>query len=695
MSAIVTQRHVIVAGVLALLSACTPKVEKYFDSAALPEQVVPLHDEVLAYKAKDPASKQTKQLRLDIRALLKDSSADAAVIAPFDEEQWYEPIPIRLQQGRAKINVALNRDFLVVLDFGEWARNGYHAITQLNAASGLLPPKLKPRICQLVLCPAEKFSFAQMPERIPELKNLGFDIGSALPPLTVGPVGRSGSICENCFDREPNIIPCILWKWCGEFPLRRRIHVRKNISKLTPAEINTLRRGVDVMKRRDPADPTSWWYQAKMHAVDSGTAAALQDQCQHRQFLFFSWHRMYLYYFERILRKASGDPQFAQPYWNYTDDTAQAAIPEPYRLPADETSNALYNGSRQQIYNDGTPLPAADVSYTSAWNQTSFTTTLQGVPSFGGRTVTSSMHFPIPSPGSGEIERSPHNNVHNDISGDMASGESPRDPVFWLHHANIDRLWKRWLQLGGGRTNPIDDSFWMTHVFTFFDENGAQVNLTGAQILNTVAQLDYRYDDDPFVFWPVATQILTAFPTVSPEAQKMAAANTSAAPQPLASTKRLVRLTDSRVDATVKLPEVGRTSLAQALQSDSARDRIVLQLNDIRFDAPVGMTYLLFLNVPSDATNLDSNHSHYIGTLGFFGQHGREGHAAGGGVSEHYDITRVLQKIKPAGDLVITAIPSRPTAPANRKDLQEQVAAMKPKGNPRFGEIVLLRVPPQ
>ena len=28
--------------------------------------------------------------------------------------------------------------------------------------------------------------------------------------------------------------------------------------------------------------------------------------------------------------------------------------------------------------------------------------------------------------------------------GTMSSGDSPNDPVFWLHHANIDRLWADW-----------------------------------------------------------------------------------------------------------------------------------------------------------------------------------------------------------------------------------------------------------
>jgi hypothetical protein len=53
-----------------------------------------------------------------------------------------------------------------------------------------------------------------------------------------------------------------------------------------------------------------------------------------------------------------------------------------------------------------------------------------------------------------------------------------RDPIFWLHHANSDRLWKRWLDQGGGRSDPLDDDVWMDTPFHFFDATGQQVTIT-------------------------------------------------------------------------------------------------------------------------------------------------------------------------------------------------------------------------
>ena len=42
------------------------------------------------------------------------------------------------------------------------------------------------------------------------------------------------------------------------------------------------------------------------------------------------------------------------------------------------------------------------------------------------------------------IEGAVHAGVHSAVGGDMETGSSPSDPLFWLHHANIDRLWAKW-----------------------------------------------------------------------------------------------------------------------------------------------------------------------------------------------------------------------------------------------------------
>lgn len=303
-------------------------------------------------------------------------------------------------------------------------------------------------------------------------------------------------------------------------PAPGTVFVRQSIFRLinsNPSAIDSLRSGIQAMQSRqctnatDPTcDPTSWTYQADIHGTYDSPAAALWNQCQHASYYFFSWHRMYLYYFERILRKASGDPNLTLPYWNYTDDPNmpdpyRRQLPLPFRQPAVQCAltppntpgcNPLFVSQRAVPINDGTGfLGLADVDYSAAFTYTNFDAPEgSGGASFGGPTRLN--HSTCCDPGA--LEQTPHNVVHGDIGGWMNDPNlAARDPIFFLHHANIDRLWQRWLGQGGGRQNPVNDQAWMNTLFTFYDENGQQVQLSGKDILDTVNQLGYCYDDAP------------------------------------------------------------------------------------------------------------------------------------------------------------------------------------------------------
>jgi tyrosinase len=93
----------------------------------------------------------------------------------------------------------------------------------------------------------------------------------------------------------------------------------------------------------------------------------------------------------------------------------------------------------------------------------------------------------------------PHNNIHIKIGGTYMPSQNyaAYDPIFYTHHANIDRLWQNWLKLGKGRCNPNeeDDKEWMNTVFNFYDEYGKPVSLTVKDILTIAPQLNYVYDD--------------------------------------------------------------------------------------------------------------------------------------------------------------------------------------------------------
>lgn len=50
-----------------------------------------------------------------------------------------------------------------------------------------------------------------------------------------------------------------------------------------------------------------------------------------------------------------------------------------------------------------------------------------------------------------------HGNVHIAVgrtTGTMAGASSPADPIFWLHHANVDRIWALWQKSPKGANPP-------------------------------------------------------------------------------------------------------------------------------------------------------------------------------------------------------------------------------------------------
>jgi hypothetical protein len=58
-------------------------------------------------------------------------------------------------------------------------------------------------------------------------------------------------------------------------------------------------------------------------------------QCKHGSFFVLPWRRMYIFYFEKVLRAASGDLNFALPYWRWT---SHRAMPLPFRSPSNATN---------------------------------------------------------------------------------------------------------------------------------------------------------------------------------------------------------------------------------------------------------------------------------------------------------------------------------------------------------------------
>src|SRR6185436_17509820 len=117
--------------------------------------------------------------------------------------------------------------------------------------------------------------------------------GCADVPGVVGPAGRRAGLAAAT---APSQAICL------------NVRTRKNIYCLSASspDVVSYCTAVQVMKARPASDPTSWQAQRAIHWTVGIPPTLIYDQCQHGTAFFLSWHRMYLYWFERIVRAASG-----------------------------------------------------------------------------------------------------------------------------------------------------------------------------------------------------------------------------------------------------------------------------------------------------------------------------------------------------------------------------------------------------
>jgi hypothetical protein len=463
--------------------------------------------------------------------------------------------------------------------------------------------------------------------------------------------------------------------------------VRKDVLSLDPngAEILALRAGVSVMKARPDTDPTSWSFQANIHGMLTQGQNNLWEQCQHGHWWFFPWHRMYLYYFERILRKAiqqSGTAlpaNFALPYWNYSDQDSARVLPGVFRARTyqqtpggPQVANPLFEKNRRRDINDATNPTALNpdtVSYGDAFAQTQFISTDLGLDGFGGQMASVPVH--LPQQNHGALEHSPHDLVHDGIGGLMGDpNTAANDPIFWLHHCNIDRLWNRWLRQGMN-VNPDASSAWGLQTFSLADETGGTVTQPAYQFLEYITGnlIDYKYDDAPAA--PVAAMAapVAALPRgrafVRPVHEGMPSLS-SKLPIRLASFPASLSLTGKPTVLQIKVPEVHRQSLTQHVQGavDQTRE-LYLEIGGIDLSTlPQSGYYEVFVNLPGGETPSRKSAS-YVGSLSTFAlrqQLDAQSHGVPRGGSFSFPLTRVLQGLKAAGrwspsELSVTFVP--------------------------------------
>jgi tyrosinase len=229
------------------------------------------------------------------------------------------------------------------------------------------------------------------------------------------------------------------------------MRLRKNVKHLSNAEKTSFVNAVLALKSKpsvlhpDNANVSRYDDYPELHM----NAMMASPGWAHRRPAFFPWHRVMLLQFENDL--VAIDPSVTIPYWDWSDSASNPFTP-------------TFLGG------DGDPADSDQVKTgpfaAGAW--TLNVTDNPGDPNFLQRsfgTDPTAMELPTSSDvdtalgidyydsypwanaSSGlrtNVEYTLHNLVHRYVAGTMGGMTSPNDPVFWLHHCNIDRLWALW-----------------------------------------------------------------------------------------------------------------------------------------------------------------------------------------------------------------------------------------------------------
>ena len=465
------------------------------------------------------------------------------------------------------------------------------------------------------------------------------------------------------------------------------MRTRRDIWKL-PASDQTLEwyaRGIAEMQKRPVTDATSWRYQAAIHDYDPnddplsvpGEALPPQSEqdaywarCQHGSWFFLPWHRGFLFYFEQILRdviqKLGGPSDWALPYWNYSDGTnpKARALPPPFwtaKLP-DGSPNTLWIPKRAKGANSGHPLgtaSSADIS-TCLQSEVFMNSGTGGATGFGGGRT----GFSHNGGGPGQCETVPHGSMHVAVGGPTgwmsAFNTAGLDPVFWLHHANIDRLWEVWRSRDPSHTNP-NLAAWLSGVsFDFHDASGAPVSLTVDQLLDTRKPLlDYVYED-------VSDPLAAAAPAV---AKPRAPAAMPRVPEMVGASDTRQAISLGSQPASVELHLEAPSGPAAAAREAGAPPEVHLNLENITAKRRPVESYMVYFNLP-DGAKPDDHPELKAGLLPLFGvveaSRATKEHA-GDGLSHSFNITHIVSALQAAkswnpAELRVTFVPHRPDA---------------------------------
>lgn len=238
---------------------------------------------------------------------------------------------------------------------------------------------------------------------------------------------------------------------CGESTAGSR--VRKEIRNLSPLELERWHTVMEIIMNERPDNaalnpaPSFWDLMVAMHVLFSTEG--------HNGAFFLPWHRLFLMYIENHIRDTLY-PDFTLPYWDWShsNDAADPAMSVVWGTrylggshnPNNSNEgapipNGPFQGMRAHYMNDHPIRRGFNSSVTGSIPPFINATVLQRLIELGKDSNWTWGDF-------SDAVEAEHNRVHIFIGGDMLSSNTAcNDPVFYLHHTFIDKIWWQRQQL--------------------------------------------------------------------------------------------------------------------------------------------------------------------------------------------------------------------------------------------------------
>ncbi|MBV8850465.1 MAG: tyrosinase family protein [Methylobacteriaceae bacterium] len=450
--------------------------------------------------------------------------------------------------------------------------------------------------------------------------------------------------------------------------------------------VATYRDAVGILKQRPATQKISWVNLCGVHGSDPDT----YKFCPHGNWYFLPWHRAYIAMYERVIRDITNNQNFALPYWDWTSNPTMPDVFLHAKTP-DGKNNPLFVNDRgfgatwKRTWPAAKPMPA-DVVGPTVLQQILASTDYEdfGTSRPDGQNNLDPSWVVGGGGVQGVLEGTAHNLVHNNIGGWMPSAVSPRDPIFFMHHCNIDRIWALWNSAGNANSS---ESLWTDMPFTdnFLNPDGS-IYSPKVSDLFVPENLGYTYG------LAAPAQTAAASPAIVSLQNKLTTLRTAprntdqngiktftAAPAQNATATAAKPLTvalnvdPNLVEAVTRHRAV--PSGFEALGMTAAREirasgtRALVFLRDVAVTNPVDTQYRVFLDRPDLTPQTPATDPNYVGSFGVFvhgDKSGQHGHAKPSFV---LDVTNAIQRVygnAPPSDgrikLQIQPVATRPNA---------------------------------